>query len=184
MHNIKIDPVEYDLLLHTLEKQQKELTRLKNHLDFEEPKGFNNKQRKDIDLSISVDKWNCQYFIRYFLQRYREAYEEDYTMQPSAWKLEAFKITHFWGRHKDLTKEQHKEFINWLFETANENYKIKMGLMTNDNQLENFKKSATKHKKDEYNITEKKIEEDIKKQPEVDMTAKELEEKMRKSLGD
>jgi len=179
---MQIDPIEYDLLLYTLEKQQKEIKRLRNRADFEEPKVFTTKNQKHIELSIPTDNWTCQHFIRYFLQRYRAAYGKNYSMQPSAFKLEAFKITHFWQRHKDLTKTQFKDMIDWLFETVNENYELKMGLMTNDKQLENFKKSATKNKKDEYNINEEELREAIKKQPKVDMTTKEVMEKLRKAI--
>lgn len=183
---MQIDPVEYNRLINTINKQEKEIRRLKNLLDFEEPKVSTSKHKKNINLDDPLEKWNCQHFIRYFRRLYKKAYDKEYMMQPSAYKLEAFKITHFWGRHKDLTKEQFKEFITWLFATANENYKIKMGLMTTDNQLENFKKSATKSEKDEYNIkeTEKKLEDIADELPEADTTGEELKDKLRKTLGE
>ena len=178
---MQIDPVEYNRLIDTLNKQQKEIERLKNLLDFTDTKGSKSKHKKNINLDDPIKKWNCQHFIRYFRRLYKKAYDEEYTMQPSAYKLEAFKITHFWERHKDLTKEQFKELITWLFETANENYKIKMGLMTNDTQLENFKKSSTKNKKEEYNI-EEKIREATKDEPKLDISVEEVQEKLRKAV--
>ena len=178
---MQIDPIEYNLLLYTLEKQQKELKRFENRLDFEKPKVFTTKGHKDMDLSILVEEWNCQHFIRYFLQKYKEAYGETYIMESSAsFKLEAFKITNFWKRNKNLSKEQFKDFIDFLFETANENYKIKMGLITNDEQLKNYKNFVSKRSERVYN----KVEDiNIKNLPKSTLTEKELKEKLRKSLG-
>ena len=178
---MNIDPVEYNRLIDTLIKQQKEIKRLKNLLEFEEPKNFKKKHKKNITLDDPIEKWNCQHFIRYFLKLYKKAYEEDYLMPPSAWKLEAFKITHFWERHKDLTKEQFKEFITWLFATAAEDYIIKMFLITNDKQLENFKKSAAKNEKDVYNI-EKEIRKATKDEPKLDISVEEVQKKLRRAV--
>lgn len=178
---MQIDPIEYNLLLHTLEKQQKELKRLRNRTDFEEPKVFSIKNHKTIDLNILVEEWNCQHFIRYFLQKYKEAYGEIYIMESSAsFKLEAFKITNFWERNKNLSKEQFKDFIDFLFETANENYKIKMGLITNDNQLENYKNFVFKRENNVYNESK---DTNIKNLPKSNLTESELKEKLKKSLG-
>jgi len=177
---MQIDPIEYNLLLHTLEKQQKELKHLKNQLDFAEPKVFSTKNHKNMDLDIHVEEWNCQHFIRYFLKKYKEAYGETYTMQESAWKLEAFKITNFWKRNKNLSKEQFKDFIDFLFETANENYKIKMGLITSDDQLKNYKKFVSKREDNVYNKVE---DTKIENLPKSQLSEKELKEKLRKSLG-
>lgn len=178
---MNIDPVEYNRLINTINKQQKEIKKLKNLLDFEEPKTFKKKHKKNINLDDLINKWNCQHFIRYFLKLHKKAYQEDYPMQPTSYKLEAFKITHFWERHKDLTKEQFKEFITWLFETAAEDYKIKMWLITNDDQLKNFKKSATKNEKEEYNI-EEKIREATKDEPKSDISVEEVQEKLRRAV--
>jgi len=178
---MQIDPIEYNLLLHTLEKQQKELKRLKNQLDFEEPKVFSAKNHKNIDLSIRVEEWHCQHFIRYFLKKYKEAYGETYIMESSAsFRLEAFKITNFWKRNKNLSKEQFKDFIDFLFETANENYKIKMGLITSDDQLKNYKNFLSRRKDNVYNEVENN---DIKNLPKSSLSENELKEKLRKSLG-
>jgi len=174
---MQIDPIEYNLLLHTLEKQRKEIKRLENQLDFKEPKVFPIKNHKDMDLSILVNNWNCQHFIRYFLQKYKEAYGETYTMQESAWKLEAFKITNFWKRNEKLTKEQFKDFIDFLFETVSENYKLKMGLITNDDQLKNYKKFVSKrsdNKSDDVNV---------KNLPRSSLSQEELKNKLKNSLG-
>jgi len=178
---MQIDPIEYNLLLHTLEKQQKELKRLKNQLDFEEPKVFSTKNHKDMDLNIHVEEWNCQHFIRYFLKKYKEAYGETYVMESSAsFRLEAFKITNFWKRNKNLSKEQFKDFIDFLFETANENYKIKMGLITSDDQLKNYKNFVSKRSERVYNrIEDTKIE----NLPKSQLSGEELKEKLKKSLG-
>jgi hypothetical protein len=186
---MEIDPIEYNLLLHTLEQLQKENERLKNRLDFVEPKKElfeNNNHKKNIDLNDPIEKWNCQHFIRYFLQQYKTAYKKDYIMQPSAWSLEAFKISAFWRRHPNLTKEKFKEIIDWLFETAAENYEIKMGLITSDNQLKNFENFCSKKGKGEYNKVETQEEElkkDVGEQQKVDITSEELKDKLKGSLG-
>jgi hypothetical protein len=185
---MNIDPIEYNLLLHTLEQLQKEIERLKNRLDFVDPPKqiFENNHKKNIDLNDPIESWNCQHFIRYFLQQYKAAYKKDYSMQPSAWSLEAFKITAFWRRHSNLTKPQFKEMIEWLFETAAENFEIKMGLITSDNQLKNFENFRTKSGKGEYNkveTQEKELKKDVGEQTKVDITSKELKDKMKKSLG-
>jgi len=185
---MNIDPVEYDLLLYTLQQLQKEVERLKNRLDFVDPpkQVFENNHKKNIDLNIPVEEWNCQHFIRYFLQQYKSAYKKDYSMMPSAWSLEAFKITAFWRRHSGLTKEQFKSMIEWLFETAAENFEIKMGLMTSDNQLKNFENFSSKGVQSKYNraeIPEEELKKDIGEQTKTDITSNELKDKLKGSLG-
>lgn len=184
MISINIDPVEYSLLLFTLEKQQKEITKLKDYLDFMEPKFKKSKQSKNIDLSIPVKNWNCQHFIRYFLNLYQNGYGEIYLMEDYSWRLEAFKITKFWERYRKLSKYQYKDFIDYLFGTVSEKYKLKMGLITNDDQLENYKNYCNKQDKkvynEENNETVRKVVEDL---PEIKEDTKETVEKLRRTFG-
>jgi hypothetical protein len=182
---MQIDPIEYSLLLYTLEKQQKEIIRLKNRLDFVEPKKeLKKKNSKSMDLTVPVETWNCQHFIRYFLKCFQEAYGEVYLMESTAWRIGAFKITKFWERHPELTKPQYRDFIDYLFETVSENYKLKLGLITKDDQLKNYKDFCSKRGKIAYNAENgegfKRVDESL---PEAGKNANETVERMRKTFG-
>lgn len=73
--------------------------------------------RERIDLSAPISNWRTNHFIRYFQQRFKNKYNEDYKVVGRDWQANAFRVKQFKDTHEDIhDNAKYREFIDWVFD--------------------------------------------------------------------